>query len=274
MNVLKIIFNFYINSSIHVALAVVSLTAISTLQFNVECDFTLLSFVFLATITGYNFVKYAGIAKLHHLSLAKNLRLIQIFSLLAFIGLVFLVFQLNITALIVSAVLGIFTILYALPVFGHQTNLRGVSGIKIFIIAMVWSGVTVLLPVLNNYSIYNVDVILGFIQRFFFVIVITLPFEIRDLKFDMARLGTIPQIYGIRKTRIIGFLMLGIFILLEFLKVDTNIGNVIGVFLVAVMCSYCLSRSTITQSKYFSSFWVEGIPIIWLFILLALGEIN
>jgi len=274
MNVLKNLFNFYINSSIHVALAVVSLTVVSTLQFNVECDFTLLSFIFLATITGYNFVKYAGIAKLHHLSLAKNLRLIQIFSLLAFIGLVFLVSQLNITALIVSAILGIFTILYALPVFGNQTNLRGVSGIKIFIIAMVWSGVTVLLPVLNSYSFYNVDVILGFLQRFFFVIVITLPFEIRDLKFDMARLGTIPQIYGIRKTRIIGFLMLGIFILLEFLKVETNIVSVIGVFLVAAMCSYCLSKSTITQSKYFSSFWVEGIPIIWLFILLALGEIN
>ena len=143
MNVLKNIFNFYINSSVHVALAVVSLAAVSIVKFNLEYDYNLLAFIFFASVTGYNFVKYAGIAKLHHLSLAKNLRLIQIFSFICFVVLIYFIFQQTKDVIIISSILGVFTALYALPLLGGDTNLRGISGIKIFIIAMVWAGATV-----------------------------------------------------------------------------------------------------------------------------------
>lgn len=274
MKVLKNIFNFYINSSIHVALAVVALATVSTLKFNLECDFKLLAFIFFASITGYNFVKYAGIAKLHHLSLAKNLRLIQIFSLISFVFLVYFIFQQSINVIIISTVLGLFTALYALPFLGNDTNLRGVSGIKIFVIALVWAGATVLLPLVDDYNLFNLDIILSFLQRFVFVVVLTLPFEIRDLRFDMARLGTIPQIFGIRKTRIIGFLLVGMFVLLEFFKRNSEINNVISVLLVGGVCIYFVRFSTIRQSQYFSSFWVEAVPLFWWGILSVLIAIN
>jgi len=257
-----------------VSFAVVALTAVSMLKFNLDYDINLLAFIFLATITGYNFVKYAGIAKLHHKSLAKNLRLIQIFSLVAFVILVYFIFLQSISVIIISTILGLFTALYAVPVLGNNTNLRGVSGIKIFVIALVWAGVAVLLPLVDHYDLYSLDVLLIFIQRFLFVIVLTLPFEIRDLRFDMARLGTIPQIFGIKKTRIIGYLLVGIFMLLEFYKQQSVINNVVSVLIVGGICIYILRFSTIRQSKYFSSFWVEGIPILWWGILLILSVIN
>jgi len=274
MSAVKNIFNFYINSSIHVAFAVVALTTVSMIQFNVVSNFELLGFIFFATITGYNFVKYAGIAKLHHLSLAKNLRLIQIFSLIAFVFLIYFTFHQSKNVILISGILGLFTALYALPIFGNETNLRGVSGIKIFVIALVWAGVTVLLPVADHIHLYSLDVILVFIQRFFFVIVITLPFEIRDLRFDMARLGTIPQIFGIKKTRIIGFLLVGIFVLLEFFKQSSALNNVISVLLVGGVCLYSLRFATIRQTKYYSSFWVEAIPILWYGVLMILMALN
>ena len=62
MNALKRIFEFYINSSIHVALAVLSLVLITVLEFNLKLPNSYWYFVFFGTITGYNFVKYAPIA--------------------------------------------------------------------------------------------------------------------------------------------------------------------------------------------------------------------
>ena len=58
MQFLKRLFDFYLNSSIHVALAVCSLTWITLVDFNSGVDLNIIYFIFLATISGYNFVKY------------------------------------------------------------------------------------------------------------------------------------------------------------------------------------------------------------------------
>ena len=86
MEVLKRIVNFYLDSSIHVAFAVFALTWVTLLQFDLDYDKNVLYFVFFATITGYNFVKYFGVAKFHHRSLAFWLKAIQVFSFIAFIA--------------------------------------------------------------------------------------------------------------------------------------------------------------------------------------------
>ena len=84
MTFLKKILNFYINASIHVSLAVYSLVRVTELYFNLPYNEALDYFIFYGTITGYNFVKYADVAKLHHRSLTRNLKLIQIFSFICF----------------------------------------------------------------------------------------------------------------------------------------------------------------------------------------------
>lgn len=268
--VIKDLFNFYINSSIHVALAVVSFSIITMLNFDIPINFNICLFVFLGTITGYNIVKYAGIAGLHHLSLTKNLRLIQIFSLLIFIGLLFIVFSLPLNAIIFSAVMGIMTLFYVMPFFGGGRNLRALTGVKIYVIAFVWAGVTVLLPLINHVELLQWDVVLTLLQRFLFVFALTLPFEIRDLRFDMANLNTVPQIFGVGKTKIIGVLALFVVLLLEFLKTETAISNVISLILIVALLGLLVARSRIRQPKYYSSFWVESVPIIWCFLLVLL----
>ena len=266
-------FNLYINSSVHVALAVVSLAVISLKRFELAIDWQILLYIFLASITGYNFVKYAGIAKLHHASLAKNLRIIQVFSLLAFLGLMYFTFHQPYTVLIVSALLGLFTTLYALPVFSGSTNLRGLTGVKIFVIAFVWAGATVLLPLVAYIDLLQKDVLLLFVQNFCLIFAITLPFEIRDLRFDMAQLGTIPQQFGVKRTRVIGIIVIGVFVLLEFLKNETSFPVLVSICLIAVLTILLLRYAAIRQSKYYSSFWVEAIPIVYLFMILILTSL-
>src|SRR5690606_20415588 len=70
----KALFNFYIQASFHVALSAAALTWLSFIIMDYDVDWLLLGFVFTATITGYNFVLYAGIAKLRHRSPPQYLR--------------------------------------------------------------------------------------------------------------------------------------------------------------------------------------------------------
>ena len=270
----KNIFNFYINASFHVALAVVCLADITILEFDIPRNHKLLLFIFLATITGYNFVKHAGIAKLHHLILSKNLGQIRILSFIAFVGLGYLTFYQSFLVIILSGILGLFTLFYALPFFGNNTNLRGLTGLKIFVIAFVWAGVTVLLPLAGQINLWEWDVVMVFLQRFFLVLALILPFEIRDLQFDIAQLGTIPQKFGVRGTRVVGLVLNFIFVLLEFFKHQTLKANTISLIIVAILLIILIRYSSISQSKYYASFWVESIPILWWFLFILLRGIT
>lgn len=262
MQGLKNILDFYLNSSLHVALAVVSLSVLSFLEFNIEIDVNLLFFIFFGSITGYNFVKYAGIAKLHHASLARHLKLIQIFSFFCFLALLYFIFQQGFKILLVSGFLGIFTLLYAIPIGKNRKNLRNIGGIKIFIIAVVWAGVSVILPLIDEVSFKEISII--FFQRFLFVVAITLPFEMRDLEFDPGNLNTIPQQIGIANTKYIGYSLLGIMLLLEFLKPYPSAINFIALGFALLISAFFIKVARVDQGAYYSAFWVEGIPLFWL----------
>lgn len=269
MKMLKNLLDFYINSSIHVSLAVCALVKITEQYFGLESNEALLYFVFFSTISGYNFVKYAGIAKLHHRSLTNNLKVIQLFSLLCFGLMLFFGFQLNKQALLWGIPFAILTVFYAVPFLGgFAKNLRNIPSIKIIIIALVWAGVTMLLPIVNADFTVDSRVVLSFVQRFLLVIVLTLPFDIRDVAFDKTSLQTIPQKIGVEQTKKLGFVVLGITLLLEFIIASNTDFRTVFLFVFSLLLVF-LQRASTKQKKYYASFWVEAIPVFW-FILLFL----
>lgn len=277
MRVFKLALDFYINSSIHVALAIYALSWLTLIQFGLDYDENVLCFIFFSSITGYNFVKYFGLAKFHHRSLASWLKMIQIFSLICFIILCSFAFKLELKTLIYVGGFGLATFLYAIPLIpkkiflDHQKNLRSISGLKIYVIALVWSGVTVFLPLVNaNYEFTN-DVIIVAVQRFLFVLVLMLPFEIRDLKYDSLKLATIPQKIGVTYTKIVGVVLLVVFFFLEFLKANLDQQQLAALLLITVITLIFLVFTRKRQTMYYSSLWVESLPVIWLILLLLLG---
>ncbi|OZV66894.1 UbiA prenyltransferase family protein [Winogradskyella aurantia] len=277
MKYLKGLFNFYINSSIHVAIAVYALTRITLIRFNLSYDENSLYFVFFATIVAYNFVKYFGFVKFHHRKLATSLGAIQFLSLVALGAMLFYLARLQSQTFVLIGVLGIITFLYAIPLipkrllFDDHRNLREISGIKIYVIALVWTMATVLIPVMNASVAIDSNIVTTMVQRFLFVLVLMLPFEIRDLNYDNLRLATIPQKIGVRNTKIIGVFMLMVFLMLEFLKKNLSRIDVISIVLITAITLVLLVFSNKSQSKYYSAFWVEGLPILWLIVLLMLG---
>lgn len=272
MKFFKSIFEFYINSSIHVALAVYALIRITEAYFNLEYNEPLNYFIFYGTITGYNFVKYAGIAKLHHLSLTKNLRLIQIFSLICFVLMVYYAYHLSANILISFIPFGMLTFLYAVPVFkGLTLNLRNTASVKIVVIALVWAGVTTLIPLISQGIPLDFNSLLYFTERFLFVIVLTLPFDIRDMKFDKKHLQTIPQLIGVERTKKLGFVLLGIVMLIEFF-VAPNSSFKLPFIIIFMLLIFLLQRASRNQTKYYASFWVEAVPIFWILLMFGLSS--
>jgi hypothetical protein len=281
MKVLQQLLNFYINSSIHVALAVYALAYITVLEFELEYDESTLYFLFYSTITGYNFVKYFGLAKFHHRSLAKWLKAIQVFSLLSFLLMGYYALQLSHCAILILVVLGATTFFYAIPFLPRhlfvdkQQNLRSIGGLKIYIIAFVWTGATVALPLANTDIKYEWSVtaiLLYAVQRFVFIIALMLPFEIRDLKFDSLKLSTIPQKIGIKKTKLIGILLSIVCVLVTpFIHRTDVCEKLLTIVIIMLIYTLLLLNAKSNQSKYYSAFWVEGIPAIWLFTLVYLS---
>ena len=266
--VIKKIVDFYLNASIHVALAVYALVRITEFYFQLPYNQNLNYFLFFGTITGYNFVKYAGVAKLHHKSLTNNLKVIQIFSFFCFLAMCFFGYKIQKETFFYMLPFVALTILYAVPFLsGLEKNLRQISYLKIIVVAVVWSAFTVLIPLVESNRTFNSNLVLILIQRFLIVIVLILPFDIRDVKYDAISLQTIPKKVGVEKTKRLGLILLVFSLFIEYLiDVEVNVKNpfMLFFFLTVIL----LMRSKINQPKYYSSLFVESLPIIWwLFIL-------
>lgn len=275
MRLFKHLLDFYINSSIHVAFAVYALCWITLQKFDIKYNESVLYFNFYGTITGYNFVKYFGIAKWHHRRLASWLKIIQAFSFFCFVLMCYYGLQLRFEAQIIVAIMGVITFMYAIPFLPKkwyldtQQNLRGISGLKVYIIAFVWSIVTVLFPVVNSEVTVDQDVIITFFQNFIFVIALMLPFEIRDLNYDSLKLVTIPQKIGVKRTKALGGVLLALFFFLEFFKNTIQTNYIITQFVVSTILVLLLLFTKKNNNNYYASFWVEALPIVWLILLLV-----
>ena len=262
-------FDFYINASIHVALSVYAFIKITEAYLDLNSNSNLSFFIFFGTITGYNFVKYAGVAKLHHRSLTKGLKNIQVFSFFAFIAFCYFGYHLSLKTIVYTIPFSLLTILYAVPFLsGFEKNLRAISYLKIIVVALVWSAFSVLIPVLDINEPISINIVLLILQRFLIVIVLILPFDIRDVRFDAISLQTIPKKIGIQKTKKLGLLLLILSLIIEYF-ISTSILLKTPFMFFFFLTIFLLMRAKINQTKYFSSFWVESLPILWWLILLG-----
>lgn len=269
MTFLKHLFSFYINASIHVALSVYALSRITEYYFELSYNENLDYVIFYGTITGYNFIKYAGVAKFYHMSLTKSMRLIQIFSFACFCLLCYYAWQLPTNTLLYFLPFGLLTVLYIVPFLGgFQKSLRGISYLKVFIVAGVWSGVTTTIPLLSGGYEVESELVLVFVQRTLFILALILPFEIRDMRLDFKDISTLPQKIGVEQTKKLGFVLLLFALTIEFLITESLV-NKNSFLVICFMLLFFLMRSKEKQSKYYSSFWVESLPIVWWLILLG-----
>jgi hypothetical protein len=257
------IFEIYVKASFHVAFAVSSFLFISGQFLNIPVTGTLYFFVFFSTVPTYNLIKNTAKDSRGYLSVFSMARSSLYLSIVsAGIALYFGIFLHSQTWLGILC-LALLTAVYALPVLPRGRNLRHLGILKILIIAAVWAGTTVFLPVLEaGYSFYW-DAWLEFAQRLLVILVLMVPFEIRDLSTDPGDMMTIPQRLGIGKTRKIGLLLCVLCFFLNFLEDELSGFELLaegGIVLSLITLLLFLPRK---QGRYFASFWVEAFPVFW-----------
>jgi len=268
MLLLKKIFDFYLNASIHVAVATAALVQMTFYFCRLPFDATVTAFVFFGTVFSYNFIKYASfVAKQKTFSL--SLKSIIFFSILSLIITVYCFFCLELKTQLVSVLFGVLCVLYVIPVTKSKTNLRNFAGIKIYIVSLCWAGVTTLIPIINADLPIEIDVIYKFLQRFLLTLILILIFEINDLKYDDARLRTVPQTIGVTKTKLFIYCLLIPFFFLEFLKVNYYPNQWIINLILVITITFFTYFASSKRSKYYTLFWVESVPIFWLLLIMS-----
>lgn len=268
------LFDLYIKSSLHVALSVTCFAWITLHEFGVPASIHLISFIFFSTVVSYNGIKYVHLLNRQNVPFTSELLFILGITLLSVIGLTGSAVQLSVRVLFASAALGIITLTYGLPLHRRFENLRQIYGLKIVIIALVWSGGTVLLPLLHaNFDLFSgPEFTATFIQRFLIVIALTIPFDIRDRLADPDSLGTIPMIIGNRNAVILGSLLLAASAMIEFTLRGALHTSPYVFISVLIVTGSLLWKSIGHQGRYLASFWIEGIPVFWALILLLLSS--
>ncbi|MBE8727659.1 hypothetical protein [Flavobacterium hungaricum] len=263
MKLLKQLLDFYLNSSIHVALSCYALVHITFHVFHIQYDEAMTLFVFFGTIVGYNFVKYDALVRLKKKPIGIQLKIIAFLSFISLLLVGYYFFQLKRITQIVSFGIFAITALYTLPFFPNRRNARNWAGVKIYIVAICWVGATLVLPLINAEIPFSIDFFIKCIQRFVLVFVLILVFEILDLANDDPHLQTVPQTIGVKKTKLLGFLLLIPFWFLEIFISSFNYHDAIINLIMVVMLMLFIFFANPNRSKYYTSFWVESVPIFW-----------
>ena len=269
MNVLKKLFNFYLDSSIHIGLSVYALTYSTLILFALPYDEAVLYFSFYGTVVTYNFIKYGSSAKQYFFVSTTYMKGIQLFSFVCFVLAVFFAFQMQVSTVLVAVGFSIVSSLYIIPFLPNRKNLRTLPGFKITIVALCWAGVTVLLPIVNaDLSVVETIIVLTFVERFVLILILMIPFEISDLSYDAEALGTLPQRIGVSHTKKLAYIWIVLFIVMDYLVRNALSKEFFITLGVGFVLAFLIWKSGIKKSKYFTSFWVESIPIVWLLLLL------
>jgi len=269
MQVLQRLFEFYIDASIHVAFSILALVQVTCITLNIPVDAHLCGFLFFGSIACYNFVKYGVEVEKYILVADPHHKPIQWASFVALVVALYHLYFLSVPVYIAIAVLVGLTGLYAIPVLPHTKNLRSLGGLKIFVVALVWAGATVLLPVIAAGQSISWDVRVETLQRFLLVLILLVPFEIRDLAYDSPELKTLPQRFGVTGTKIIGASAILPFFLLTLLKDTVGRTELVADIILCLILALLIYATKGIQNRYFSSFWVEAVPIFWWGLLLV-----
>ncbi|TRZ44262.1 hypothetical protein [Robertkochia solimangrovi] len=268
MKYLKRLLDFYLDASVHVSLAVFVLSIVTAIQLNIKPDYPLAFCLFFGCIFGYNFVKYASMADHYIFLKEKYIRQIQYFSALCFLGALYFVRFFRWETIYWTGVLMLLVVLYVVPLSARFANLRNLKGIKIYVVALSWAIATVILPVVNTQNPVTSAVWIEAFQRFLLVLALIIPFEIRDMQYDNPDLKTLPQEIGVRGSKIMGTVILLLFIVPDLYGFFySGSEKLFGSLPVALITLLLLWNTREGQSGYYTSVLVESVPIFWFLIL-------
>jgi len=155
-----------------------------------------------------------------------------------------------------------------------------IPGLKQFLITLVWTMSTVLLPILEaqdmhltNISLRDTTILLA--KRFLFIGALTIPFDIRDLFEDReSGLKTVPVVVGEKRAYLFcQFLLAGYVILLFLYRNNGFNANFFALTATALLAGWLIFKSKWKRNEYYYFFYLDGVLILQFILLLALNYV-
>ena len=183
--------------------------------------------IFFATFFDYNLhrlytLHFAGEALKgeRHAWLSKNKTLFYVLMACASLGFLISIIYAKTEVLVALIPFAAITIFYSIPFIRWKNKLlrlRDLPYLKIFFIAINWTMITVILPLVQyGPTIRNEEIVVIILERFFFVLALCIPFDIRDIEVDQrAGLKTIPTSIGAKNSYRLAYLSLLISVLIS-----------------------------------------------------------
>ena len=214
---------------------------------------SLVGFIFCGTLFLYAVHRIVGLNKVRLEDRKGRYLIIQtfkhhiiIYALISGVGAGILFFWLEWSVQLSLIIPSILSLAYVLPFLSGKKRLRDLSYVKIFLIAMVWPAMTVLLPAIQLGLSSHGMVSLLLIEKFFFLLAITLPFDIRDLAIDQYNdVKTLPTILGVKKTIWLSELLLlptlAIFLFffnLDFISLPVLVSHFLSIILTGLIIGF------------------------------------
>lgn len=287
--VVKPIFDFLLFSNVFMSLCAVAQALVTFWLIGSKPVYSVLALLFTSTLGIYNFciliTKPVNPEKSQYLRVRwfyAHYRLMVTFTIVSLLSLIPLFFLISTESRLLLIFLGIISFCYGLPLFSigdQKFGLRNIPGLKPFLITLVWTLSTVLLPILEAQDLHLTsismhDTTLLIAKRFLFVGALTIPFDIRDL-FEDRRLGvkTIPVLLGEKGAYLFCQVMLVGYVILLFLFRDNGFNlDFFALTSTAILAGWLIFKSKWEKNEYYYFFCMDGVLILQYIILIVFSR--
>lgn len=191
---------------------------------------------------------------------APFIRLLTIISSVLSLAIaIFLVYKIDVIRIAIwMSPAVIISFLYIFRLKGR--NLRDVPNLKIHLIAFAWVSILILFPFISRFYIPvtfikpTIALILG---HYAYVVAVTIPFDIRDLKYDKKEQKTIPQRAGEHGAKLIaiGLLLFSIVFLVGLTPIRIDNFWFYGALFVQILLILGMNKN---RSDFYCAGWIDG----------------
>ena len=185
----------------------------------------------------------------------KNKAFLFLLSIFCLLGAATLLIRLNIwkwETLMLLAVSGVISILYVIKINGM--NMRELPHMKIHLISLSWVVVLLLFPAIQEGAELRWEV---FVAHYIYVLAVTIPFDIRDLKYDRERQKTIPQVLGVNGSKVLSILLLAGFTAIMFYSDPNLMHNFVFHLAVSIQVALVVFMNE-ERSDLYCAGWIDG----------------
>lgn len=188
-----------------------------------------------------------------------------IYGSLLMVFTLYLIFLFNASSLLLISICGGISFFYASNYGFFAKPLRSIPFLKIIWITLCWTIICLIWPVVAIRSLPS-NYLFLILSGFFYVFAATIPFDIRDKKFDLGEIITLPISLGDRNAKIVAHLAILISFLFYYLySEEINVFTYIAHFGLLLLIAFSNSN----RSEFYFSILIEG----WIAVY-AMGILN